>query len=71
MAAKGEAVQKGAALFEKRSGDSIADDDAAKWGVAAGDALREGDHVGLIVEALATEPMPKSAERTDHFVADE
>ena len=40
-------------------------------GVAGGDALREGDHVGLEAVPDRAEPLAEPAEAADHLVRDE
>ena len=56
---------------QERLGDSVADHHAAEGGVAAGHALGEGDHVGLVAVANAAEHVAEATERADHLVADE
>jgi hypothetical protein len=68
----------GLAVAERRVGlipvrgcDVPRDDDAAERLVAAGDALREHDHVRARPEPLDAEPVPQPAEPADHRVADQ
>ena len=55
-------------LVPERGRDRAADDDAAERQVAAGDALRERDHVRADAPALRPEPLAEPPEAGDHRV---
>src|SRR6185295_7182344 len=58
-------------LIPERRSDPLADEDAAERHVPGGDALGEGDHVGLDAVALRGPPLSGSAEAGDDLVRDE
>ena len=57
-------------VVPERLGDARRGDDAAERQVAARDALREHDQVGLELEALDPEPRAEAAEAADDAVGD-
>ena len=56
---------------QERLGDVVGGDHRAQRRVGRGDALRRRDHVRLVVEAFAAEPVPEPAPRADHLVGDQ
>jgi hypothetical protein len=52
-------------------GDVTRGDHGTERRVSGGEALRDGDEVGVESEAVATEPFAEAAEAGDHFVGDE
>ncbi len=59
------------ALGPERLAHARADDDTAERHVPGGDALREGQEVGLEPEAAAREPVADATEAADHLVHEE
>ena len=57
--------------MEERLHQPVGGDHRAERGVAGGDALRAGDHVGLVAVALGAEHVAEPAVRADHLVADQ
>ena len=70
MAAERDAVQVVLAALDEGLGHAVGDQQRAERRVAARQALRARDQVGLVAVALAAEPLAEPAEAADHLVGD-
>ena len=71
VAAEGVAVGEHRALGQERLHQLVCREHRTERGVAGGQALRAGDHVGRVAVALRAEHVAETAERADHLVADQ
>src|SRR6266545_2456497 len=71
MAGEGDAVQEGPLALQEGLHQEVPADHPAHRGVPAGQALGEGDDVGLVAVAVGAEPVPEPAEGADDLVGDQ
>ena len=71
VAAEGVAVGEHVAAGEEGLHQPVGGDHRAERGVPGGDALRRGDHVGLVAEAGGAEHVAEAAEGADDLVGDQ